>query len=84
MGVNSGVYVAIERITGTLNGRRGTFALHHTGIMTRGAPNLKVSVIPDSGTDELTGIGGTMNIIIEGKKHSYELEYSLPAKPESK
>ena len=77
-GTNSGVYVAVERVTGTISGRHGSFALHHTGIMNRGAPSLAVSVVPDSGTDQLTGIAGTMNIIIEGKKHSYEFDYTLP------
>ena len=74
---DSGVYVAVERISGTLNGRKGTFALHHTGIMDRGQQNLKVTIVPDSGTGELAGIRGTMNIIIEGKKHFYELDYSI-------
>jgi hypothetical protein len=74
----SGVYVAVERVTGTLNGRRGSFMLHHTGVMNRGTPSLSVSVVPESGTDQLAGITGTMNIIIEGKKHSYEFDYQLP------
>src|SRR4051812_31226085 len=56
----SAVYVAIERVTGTLHGRSGSFALHHTGIMTRGAPALTIQVVPDSGTGELTGITGTL------------------------
>ena len=73
----SGVYVAIERFTGTLDGRAGSFALHHTGIMERGAPNLSVTVVPDSGTGELAGISGRMRIVIAGGKHSYEFEYSL-------
>ena len=76
----SGVYVAVERVTGTLNGRRGSFVLHHTGVMNRGTPSLSVSVVPDSGTEQLTGITGTMSIIIEGKKHSYEFDYTLPEK----
>jgi hypothetical protein len=74
---DSGVYVAVERVTGTLNGRKGTFALHHTGIMDRGKQNLSVTIVPDSGTGDLAGITGTMKIIIDGKKHFYELEYSL-------
>src|SRR5262245_25565461 len=65
---DSGVYVAVERIDGTLSGRKGTFALHHTGIMDRGQQNLKVTIVPDSGTGELAGIRGTMNIIIDGKR----------------
>ena len=71
-------YVAMERVTGTLKGRRGSFALQHHGLMNRGEPRLSVTVVPDSGTDQLTGLAGTMNIIIEGKKHSYQFDYTLP------
>jgi hypothetical protein len=71
-------YVAIEKVTGTLNGRRGSFYLQHSGTMTRGAGELTITVIPDSGTDELTGLKGRMNIIIENGKHSYNFEYTLP------
>jgi hypothetical protein len=74
----SGAYVAIERVTGTLHGRRGSFILYHLGTMVRGAPALNVTVVPDSGTGELVGIAGTMTIIISGGKHSYDLAYSLP------
>jgi Protein of unknown function (DUF3224) len=74
----SGAYVAIERVTGTLNGRTGSFILHHLGIMERGAPRLNVTVVPDSGTRELTGIAGTMTILIAEGKHSYEFAYTLP------
>ncbi len=74
---DSGVYVAVERFTGTLSGRRGSFVLHHTGIMERGAQKLTVTVVPDSGTDQLTGISGTLNIIITEGKHLYEFDYSL-------
>jgi hypothetical protein len=70
-------YVAIERVTGMLHGRRGSFILQHNGTMTRGTPQLAVSVVPDSGTDELTGIAGTMAIIIADGKHSYEFSYRL-------
>lgn len=73
----SGVYVAIERVTGTLHGRSGSFILHHLGIMTRGVPQLDINVVPDSGTGELTGIAGSMNIIIADGKHSYEFAYTL-------
>lgn len=73
----SGVYVALERVTGTLGGRSGTFVLYHTGVMTRGAPHLSVSVLPDSGTGELAGLSGKMDIKIEGGKHFYEFEYSI-------
>jgi hypothetical protein len=74
---DSGVYVAVERISGTLNGKKGTFALHHTGISDRGQQSLTVTVVPDSGTGELAGIRGAMKIIIDGKKHFYELEYQI-------
>jgi hypothetical protein len=71
-------YVAIEKVTGTLHGRRGTFVLQHSGTMDRGEPGLTVTVVPDSGTEELAGLAGRMDIIIEGGKHSYRFEYSLP------
>jgi len=70
-------YVAMERITGTLAGHKGSFALQHSGTMTRGVPELSVTVVPDSGTGELVGISGKMNIIIADGKHSYEFEYTL-------
>jgi hypothetical protein len=71
-------YVALEQVTGTLHGRTGTFYLQHTGTMDRGAPTLSVTVVPDSGTGELTGLTGRMNIIIEAGKHAYEFDYTLP------
>lgn len=71
-------YVAIERVSGTLSGRRGTFLLQHTGTMDRGTSHLAISVIPDSGTDELLGLAGTMTIDVSGGKHAYELTYTLP------
>jgi hypothetical protein len=74
----SGVYVAIERVNGTIHGRSGSFVLHHTGIMSRGAPQLSVTVVPDSGTGQLKGITGTLAIKVENGKHFYEFEYSLP------
>ena len=71
-------YVAIEKVTGTLDGRAGSFYLLHRGIMTRGQGSLTIEVIPDSGTDELTGLTGTMRIdIAEGGKHSYVFDYQL-------
>jgi len=73
-------YVAIERVSGTLQGRGGTFALQHSGTMTRGAPHLTVTVVPDSGTGELAGLAGRMTIKIADGKHSYDFEYTL-AKP---
>ena len=66
-----------ERVTGTLRGRSGSFVLQHSGTMTRGAPGLSVHVVPDSGTGELLGLAGAMNIIIAGGSHTYEFEYSL-------
>jgi uncharacterized protein DUF3224 len=75
----SGVYVALERVTGTLKGRSGSFVLHHTGIMNRGVPQLSIEVVPDSGTGQLTGLTGKMMInIAKDGKHSYDFEYSLP------
>ncbi len=70
-------YVAIERVTGTLDGKRGTFVLQHTGVMTRGAPSLTVTVVPDSGTGALAGISGRMDIRIVDGQHFYELDYEL-------
>lgn len=70
-------YVAIERFEGSLNGRNGSFYLQHTGVMTRGAGDLTITVIPDSGTDQLVGLSGKMNIIIKDGKHSYEFDYTL-------
>ncbi len=74
----TGGYVAIERFNGTLDGKKGGFALQHIGTMADGNFELNVSVVPGSGTGELAGISGKMGIIIEGKKHSYVLDYSLP------
>jgi len=75
----SGAYVAIEKVSGTLKGRRGTFILQHTGTMTKNAPQLTIVVVPDSGTGELKGIAGKMTIMIAtGGQHSYDLEYTLP------
>lgn len=71
-------YVAIERVTGTLHGRSGTFILQHSGTMTRGVPQMSVSVVPDSGTGQLTGLAGKMTIQIADGKHFYELDYTLP------
>jgi hypothetical protein len=70
-------YVAIERVIGTLNGRCGGFVLQHNATMTRGAPYLNIVVVPDSGTGDLVGLGGTMHIIIDKGKHSYDFQYSL-------
>jgi hypothetical protein len=74
----SAVYVAVERVEAMLDGRSGTFSLHHTGIMNRGAPTLAIAVVPDSGTGDLTGITGTMTIDIRDKRHYYTFDYELP------
>jgi len=74
---NSAGYVAIERVTGSLKGRKGSFILQHTGLMNRGAASLVITVVPDSGTDQLEGLKGTMTINIEAGKHSYQLDYTL-------
>jgi hypothetical protein len=70
-------YVAMEQVTGTLNGRHGAFALQHSGTMTRGAPQLSVTVVPDSGTGELVGLSGKMTINIVDGEHLYELDYKI-------
>jgi len=77
---NSAGYVAIERVTGTLHGKRGTFALQHNATMTRGQGSLNIIVVPDSGTGELAGLSGTLGIDITDGKHSYVFDYSLSAK----
>ena len=74
-------YVAIERVSGTLRGRSGTFLLQHSGTMTRGAPQMSVTVVPDSGTGQLAGLAGKMTIEITDGKHSYEFDYTLPRTP---
>jgi hypothetical protein len=74
-------YVAIERVSGALLGHSGTFALQHSGMMTRGAPQLSVNVVPDSGTGQLVGLAGKMAINIIDGKHFYEFEYTLPEAP---
>ncbi len=65
-------------VNGKLNGRKGTFMLQHSGTMAGGVPQLKVTVVPDSGTTELTGLTGQMVITITDGEHSYDLEYTLP------
>lgn len=77
----AGGYVAMEKVTGTLDGRKGSFVLQHSGTMKGGAAEMSVTVVPDSGTDELTGLDGKMTIQIAAGKHSYDFEYTLPAAP---
>lgn len=71
-------YVAMERVAGKLHGRSGTFLLQHSATMAHGSQQLSITVVPDSGTGELTGLAGKMNVIIAGSKHSYDFEYTLP------
>jgi hypothetical protein len=75
-------YVAIEKVRGTLGGRKGTFVLQHSGTMKRGALELTVRVVPDSGSGQLAGLEGKMTIKVAEGKHSYEMEYTLPAAPD--
>lgn len=70
-------YVAIERVTGTLLGKQGSFVLMHTGTMDRGAAQLVVQVVPDSGTEALTGLTGQMGIQITGGQHAYTFDFTL-------
>jgi uncharacterized protein DUF3224 len=78
----SGAYVAIERVTGTLSGRKGSFSLIHSGTMRKGGDfRLEIKVVPDSGTEQLQGLTGTMQIVIEGGKHLYHFDYAI--EPES-
>jgi hypothetical protein len=74
----SAAYVAVERIEGTLDGKRGTFVAVHTGVMNRGTPSLTITIVPDSGTGELSGIAGKMSIQIVEGRHFYEMDYTLP------
>ena len=71
-------YVALEQVTGTLRGRKGSFMLQHSGWMHAGKQVMTVAIAPGSGTGGLAGIGGTMTITIEGKMHRYQLRYTLP------
>ena len=75
---NSAGYVAIEKVEGVLQGKRGTFVLEHNATMDKGQGMLNILVVPDSGTDELLGLTGKLNIIIEGGKHFYDFVYELP------
>jgi hypothetical protein len=71
-------YVAIDQVTGELDGRRGSFVLQHTGALNRGMQLLSIMVVPDSGTDELTGLSGTLSINVIDGKHFYDFIYSIP------
>ena len=71
-------YVAIEHVTGTLHGRSGSFVLQHKGVMNRGVQQLEITVVPDSGTEDLAGLSGSMGIRITESRHDYDLNYDLP------
>lgn len=71
-------YVAIERVQGTLNGHAGAFTLQHSATMTRGVSQLSITVVPDSGVEQLVGLAGTMEIIITDGAHAYQFDYTLP------
>lgn len=74
-------YVAMERVTGTLEGKRGSFTFQHSGKMDRGSPSLELVVVADSGTEELTGLSGSATIEVVEGVHRYTLTYSLPELP---
>jgi hypothetical protein len=74
---SSGAYVALERVEGTLDGKRGSFALQHTGVMDRGEPTLSIAVVPGSGTGELAGLSGSMKIDIVNGVHHYQFHYAI-------
>lgn len=73
----SGAYVAMERVTGTLDGKQGSFVLQQAGTMLDKVPTMSVTVAPGSGTGDLAGLKGSMKIVIEQGKHTYDLEYEL-------
>jgi hypothetical protein len=75
--LGSAAYVAIERVRGTLKGRTGEFTLQHTGVADRGRTALTVTVVPDSGTEDLAGLSGRLDIVIDGKKHFYTFDYEV-------
>ncbi|MGL4542771.1 MAG: DUF3224 domain-containing protein [Polymorphobacter sp.] len=77
-GQGNAVYVAVERVTGTLSGKAGSFALAHKGVMDHGAQSLIITIVPASGTGALAGIAGSMNIIIKDGGHFYTMDYHLP------
>ncbi|MGA7437000.1 MAG: DUF3224 domain-containing protein [Luteibacter sp.] len=76
---DSGVYVAVERFSGTVDGKKGSFALAHRGVQAHGKRELLITIVPDTGSDELMGIAGTFTIDIGADgAHSYDLAYTLP------
>jgi hypothetical protein len=74
-------YVAIERVVGSLQGKRGSFVLQHSGTMNRGDPSLSVTVVPDSGTEDLAGLRGSLTITIREGIHCYGFDYEIEASP---
>jgi uncharacterized protein DUF3224 len=74
-------YVALEKVTGTLDGKRGSFVLQHSSTMQKGVATQSITVVPESGSGELAGLSGSMVITIEGKKHSYEFNYMITRSP---
>jgi hypothetical protein len=74
----SASYVAIEQIAGVLDGKEGSFVVHHTGTMAGGVDQLSIAIVPDSGTEQLTGIAGKLSLKVVEGEHVFELEYSLP------
>ena len=76
----SGAYVAMERLSGTLQGKQGSFVVQHAGTMSGGVDELSIRIVPDSGSGELAGIVGTMAIRTEKGNQYYELHYRLPCK----
>ena len=77
---NSGAYVALEKVNATLAGRKGSFVFQHAATMNRGVPNLSITVVPDSGTDQFVGLSGKFSIDIQDGKHFYTFHYSLPSR----
>ena len=68
----------MEKVQGTLNGLAGSFIMQHGGTMNHGEPQLSIKIVPDSGTEQLSGIAGEMLLKIEDGKHYYEFQYALP------
>ncbi len=79
--LNSGAYVAIERVAGVLKGREGAFSLVHRGLLNRNAQELSITIVPDSGSGALTGIAGTLDLKIADGVHAYDITYTLPSAP---
>ena len=71
-------YVAVEMITGTLGGKKGSFALQHSSTMDAGTQTMNIIVVPGSGTGQLAGIRGTFMIRIDNGQHFYVFDYTLP------